>query len=198
MSYEKLAMRTNSHSFYPYVFKNSFLTDLRSAIESSKEMDGHKRVIFYSGQAEGHHDAGSSRFLSPDFAEDPKVAIEIIHSIVGILTESGELAEALEAAITEKKINRTNIIEEMGDLLWYIALLCNAMHTTIEEVGAINIGKLAVRYPEKFDPERAHERDLVAEEKMLKRATLDELLEEAANDNSPKVRLTDDIIESFG
>lgn len=167
MSYQELAMRTNSHSFYPYAFKASIMSQLRSFILESRDLDYYKRNLFYSGQPEGAHESGSTRFLSPDFAKTPEHSIEIIHGIVGIATESGELIEALENAINRKEIDKTNIIEEMGDVCWYLALLCKALDVTLDEVQAINIAKLAKRYPLKFESELAHNRNLDLERQVL-------------------------------
>jgi NTP pyrophosphatase (non-canonical NTP hydrolase) len=78
-------------------------------------------------------------------------SIRLLHGTLGIGTESGELQDALKKyLIYGKDLDRDNIIEESGDLLWYIALVCSAMNVTLEEVCQKNIAKLAIRYPDKF------------------------------------------------
>ena len=66
-----------------------------------------------------------------------------------------------------KPIDWTNVIEEAGDLLWYLAVLARATNTPLEEIGRINIAKLQKRYPDKFTTEHAIHRDLDGERKVL-------------------------------
>lgn len=77
--------------------------------------------------------------------------IRVNHAILGLTGEVGELAGALERVVYYgKEADWTNFKEEIGDCLWYIALLCNALKLDMGEVMAANIAKLAKRYPEKF------------------------------------------------
>ena len=92
-----------------------------------------------------------------------------LHAVMGLMTELGELADPLKRHVfygTPAPL-RTNVKEELGDLLWYIAVMCDVHGLTIEEVMRANINKLVARYPEKFDGERAVNRDLAAEQDIL-------------------------------
>lgn len=94
--------------------------------------------------------------------------IRILHAIIGISTESGELNDALKKALFYgRPMDKVNLIEEAGDLLWYTAVLLNECDVSFEEVMERNIAKLRTRFPDKFDPERARNRDLDAERKVL-------------------------------
>lgn len=96
------------------------------------------------------------------------VASDILHAAMGFCTESGEFMDQLKRHIFYgTPFNWTNVKEEVGDKLWYIAILLNYMGMTFEEVMEANIHKLRVRYPEKFDSERAVNRDIAAEQKAL-------------------------------
>lgn len=56
------------------------------------------------------------------------MSIDVIHAIIGLSTEAGELLEAVEKAYDEAApLDVVNVREEMGDLLWYIAIYCNAV-----------------------------------------------------------------------
>jgi len=72
--------------------------------------------------------------------------------------EVGELAAAVERWIYYgQELDRANVKEELGDLLWYIAECCNAMDFDLQNVMECNIAKLKKRYPAKYDGERAKE-----------------------------------------
>jgi NTP pyrophosphatase (non-canonical NTP hydrolase) len=61
--------------------------------------------------------------------------------------------------------------EEVGDVLWYLALVCRAAGISLEEAAQANIKKLQVRYPERFSPNSALRRDLLAERKTLENSS---------------------------
>lgn len=85
----------------------------------------------------------------------------LLHGAIGLCTESGELADALKKHIFyAQPLNTENVFEELGDILWYIAIICNEMNWPLEEVMAANIAKLKVRYPQKFTEHAAANRQL--------------------------------------
>lgn len=66
-------------------------------------------------------------------------------------SESGELADALVKHFCyNQSLDTENIIEECGDLLWYIALILEKLNYKMEDCMADNIAKLSTRYPDKF------------------------------------------------
>ena len=78
--------------------------------------------------------------LTPDMAHN-------LHMAVGIAGESGELLDAVKkAAIYCKPIDRDNVIEELGDLEFYMEGLRQGLHITREECLENNISKLSKRY----------------------------------------------------
>ncbi|MCK9596684.1 nucleoside triphosphate pyrophosphohydrolase family protein [Candidatus Pacearchaeota archaeon] len=93
----------------------------------------------------------------------------LMHAILGISTESGELVDAIKKYIFyNKSLNNINLVEEVGDLLWYIAIICDVLDISFEEVMKKNIAKLRVRYPEEFNEAEAELRDLDKELEALK------------------------------
>ena len=77
-----------------------------------------------------------------------------LHAVAGIVTEAGELQDALKKHLFYgRPLDRTNLIEELGDLMWYVALLCDELREPGEEDGANvladvltrNIAKLKAR-----------------------------------------------------
>lgn len=85
------------------------------------------------------------------FGENGLKAIRFNHSVIGINAEGGELATQLQRWLYYgKPLDETNVKEELGDLLWYIAEACNAMGYSLETIMEANIAKLKIRYPEKY------------------------------------------------
>lgn len=98
------------------------------------------------------------------FPQNPRV----MHAAMGLVTESAELLDALKKAMFYgKELDVTNIKEEAGDMLWYLALLFDALGTNFESEQARVIAKLKDRFPDKFTNELAENRDLVKERKTL-------------------------------
>lgn len=179
---------------------------------------------------------------------NPLVSPRLLHGVIGLVTESGELLDTIKKSLFYgKPLDKTNLIEELGDLLWYISLIikdCDITYnnvmkvkystrrnemvnhnidyyltriikldltvkdlldlitpesyyfgnkdelvsdieielqyilsaiynlaidldTTIEQVMTININKLKLRYPDKFNSDQAINRDVDSERELL-------------------------------
>jgi len=100
-------------------------------------------------------------------------SIRLIHSILGLASEVGEIADQLKRSIFYgKDLDVVNLAEELGDVFWYEALMTNELATTHPEISfdsieEINIAKLKKRYGDKFSEQRAVKRDLVVERRIL-------------------------------
>lgn len=82
--------------------------------------------------------------------------MDLLHAILGISGEAGELVDGFKKSlIYNKPLDVENLKEEAGDILWYMALLLRTIDTTFEEVMAANIAKLRIRYPEKYTDQAA-------------------------------------------
>jgi len=96
--------------------------------------------------------------------------IRLLHAVLGLETETGELQEAFKKHIFYgKDLDLVNVKEEVGDMMWYLALLCDTLKISFEEVCDKNIEKLKIRYPDKFEQKKALKRDLKKERKILAR-----------------------------
>ena len=96
--------------------------------------------------------------------------IAILHSAIGIATEAGEFLTDIEHWLWYgQKMDRVNMLAEIGDALWYIAEACNALGVSLESVMEANIAKLRQRYPERYTDLQAAEqnRDRSAEREVL-------------------------------
>lgn len=66
----------------------------------------------------------------------------LIHAMSGMVTEVGELAELLEASLFhDQALDLEHVDEEVGDLLWYVALYHNARGLTMPVVGPVNVSR---------------------------------------------------------
>jgi NTP pyrophosphatase (non-canonical NTP hydrolase) len=98
--------------------------------------------------------------------------VRINHAVVGLAGEVGELAQLLERWVYYgQSLPIPDVEEEVGDCLWYLALLCTAVGIPMERAMEGNIAKLKARFPHKFTEEAATKRDTAAERKASEEAT---------------------------
>jgi len=94
--------------------------------------------------------------------------LRLLHAVIGMVTEAGELADALKKHIFYgKPLDRINVLEEVGDSQWYAALAVDILKSTMAEVRQVNIAKLRARFPDKFNAKDAQDRDLANERAVL-------------------------------
>jgi len=72
------------------------------------------------------------------------------HSLHGLASEVGEIHGIYQKYYQGHSINREEVIEEVGDLLWFIAELCDCVDVNMGDVASRNISKLRARYPQGF------------------------------------------------
>ena len=76
----------------------------------------------------------------------------IEHMAYGLVTESGEILDALKKhKFYKRDLNVQNLKEELGDLMWYMYQMLEALDYTPEDCRRDNIWKLLKRYPDKFE-----------------------------------------------
>lgn len=160
----------------PTFFGDEFpLTEFVDALElastACEALDLYKRALFYDNRDKYALESGGDS-LKLDNQQDQ----DIVHSILGTLTEAGEIGSALVEALDKYRnnpngkldIDRVNIKEEIGDGLWYAAIGARGTGTPMSEIADRNITKLSARYPGKvFSSHRALNRDLVQERTIL-------------------------------
>lgn len=75
----------------------------------------------------------------------------MLNLALGIAGESGEVVELIKKwAFHDHDLNPEEVTKEIGDLLWYVSELCNALEIPLGLVFEKNIDKLMKRYPEGF------------------------------------------------
>lgn len=72
---------------------------------------------------------------------------DLIHAVLGISGEAGELLDEIKKhAVYNKELDRENVVEELGDLEFYMEQLRQRLGITREETLSANIAKLSKRY----------------------------------------------------
>jgi NTP pyrophosphatase (non-canonical NTP hydrolase) len=73
---------------------------------------------------------------------------------LGLSGESGEVADMLKKHLYhfngERSIDHTRYTQELGDIMWYVAVLAATLSIPLENVMQQNIAKLAARHGDKF------------------------------------------------
>lgn len=177
--YTKEALKTESVDFDAIVDRlsyhdnsNGLIGSMISCSLASSILDVLKKHFFYGKEID--HDALSRLFSSADDISsrvDDSVVddgmtnndIRILHAIMGMCTESGELvASFLPKLMHGDELDMVNMQEEIGDLMWYTAILIDAVCPgKFEEILCKNVEKLRKRYTnQQFSKECAVNRDI--------------------------------------
>jgi NTP pyrophosphatase (non-canonical NTP hydrolase) len=89
----------------------------------------------------------ANRALSPDE--------RLLDAAAGLAEEAGEvLGLVRKRAFQGRDASRDRFVEELGDLLWCLAMTADCLGVSLGEIGKANLDKLARRHPAGF---RAHE-----------------------------------------
>lgn len=85
--------------------------------------------------------------------------VDLITACFGLCGEVGEFVDLVKKWIFhEKDIDFHHLQLELGDILWYVALACDAMGWNMDEIMQMNIDKLSRRYKDGFTVEEANNR----------------------------------------
>jgi NTP pyrophosphatase (non-canonical NTP hydrolase) len=71
--------------------------------------------------------------------------------MIGLMNEAGEVGGAFKKEIRDRVDNTELIIDEMGDVLWYLQRLCDVYNIKISDLMINNMDKLFQR----MTPEQA-------------------------------------------
>ena len=82
---------------------------------------------------------------------------------LGLAGEAGEVANYLKKTTFHGHVlEKAVLVEELGDVLWYVAMLMANEGITFDEVASANISKLQARYPQGFSVEASLHRPEVS------------------------------------
>lgn len=73
---------------------------------------------------------------------------QLINGVMGLTGESGEVIDIVKKFLYQgHELNHNKLINELGDVLWYINLCANALNVDLDHIARYNIDKLEKRYP---------------------------------------------------
>lgn len=91
----------------------------------------------------------------------------LVHGLLGVVTESAEIAEHLTNYLEDGTVDPAGIGEEFSDVDWYKAVTFNRLNLSEEQCRTNVINKLKVRFPDKYSDEHAANRNLDSERQQL-------------------------------
>ena len=75
----------------------------------------------------------------------------LMDAAAGLAEEAGEVLGLVRKQVYQRRvISRENVIEELGDVLWCLAIAADTLGISFEEVAEANRQKLARRHPDGF------------------------------------------------
>lgn len=82
---------------------------------------------------------------------------QLICGALGVAGEAGEFADLVKKIyFHNKEVDDDKLIKELGDVLWYMASVCDAKGWDLQDIAQKNIEKLAARYINGFSFEAAN------------------------------------------
>lgn len=78
---------------------------------------------------------------------------------LGLSGEIGEFNDMMKKVIFhEADYDEEHAKKELGDICWYVAMMCESFGWTLDDILQMNVDKLKQRYPDGFDVKRANNR----------------------------------------
>jgi NTP pyrophosphatase (non-canonical NTP hydrolase) len=101
----------------------------------------------------------SCEIVNSDSKETTKDLGGIFNACLGLSGEVGELNDMIKKWIFhEKPFDEEHTKKELGDVMWYVAMMCESFGWDLDEIMQMNVDKLKARYPQGFSVERANNR----------------------------------------
>lgn len=166
--------RTVSTQFRTDVVPTALLlARLKGAARAAAALDAVKKGLFYGKPLTGAHAEAADLYAHGEQPALPEgITPDLIHAVIGIFTEAGEMLEAVLKVFEGQPLDKVNLEEELGDKDWYAAMIYRELGVLPEEVWELVIAKLRKRYPDRFTAEAAINRDVDAERKILENGRL--------------------------
>lgn len=83
-------------------------------------------------------------------------AQHFMNGVLGLAGEAGECCDVVKKHYYQDgREVKEKLLDELGDVMWYIAETSKALGYTLDEIAEHNINKLKKRYPEGFDAEKS-------------------------------------------
>lgn len=84
------------------------------------------------------------------FNKDKEKDMTLI-GVMGLSGESGECLDLMKKHLFHgHELDKNKLTDELGDVLWYLAITAKSIGVSLEEVASFNVNKLKTRYPKGF------------------------------------------------
>ena len=93
-------------------------------------------------------------------AGDGDIKYLIENGVMGLNGEAGECIDLVKKwRFQGHPLDTDKLLDELGDVLWYVAITADGIGVPFEDIMQHNIDKLRKRYPDGFDAERSIRRE---------------------------------------
>ncbi|WP_312372705.1 nucleoside triphosphate pyrophosphohydrolase family protein [Lachnoclostridium sp.] len=76
---------------------------------------------------------------------------QVFNACLGLSGEVGEINDLIKKAVYHgHELDEMEMLKELGDVMWYVAMMADALGVSMQFIADININKLMKRYPEGF------------------------------------------------
>lgn len=97
----------------------------------------------------------AKQFANHDLPEETAIAVWAL----GLCGEAGEAADHIKKWLGHgHDLDLEKIEKELGDVLWYVAMLAASLDLSLEDIADENIHKLSNRYGDGFSIEKSKNR----------------------------------------
>jgi NTP pyrophosphatase (non-canonical NTP hydrolase) len=150
--YDEIHSRFGRRSLY-----EAFVFVARAAKSAKFQKD---KIFFGAGQNSGFHPPTHILNVTNIGESD----FDLLHAALGLVTEAAEFAELWGRGSKEE------MLDELGDILWYLVLALNTLGSDLDEIMEINNAKLRERYGDSFSEDRWAAKDKSKEAEAVKKA----------------------------
>ena len=92
--------------------------------------------------------------------QDQSRELGVCNAAMGLAGEAGEVVDLLKKHVHHgHDLDRVKLLKEIGDVLYYVEVICAQFQMTREEAEGAVIAKLRLRYPEGFSVEKSVNRE---------------------------------------
>lgn len=137
-------------------------------IYAGRVLSAMKATLFYGKDYQAPDPHISNELVGDDFHTDHFDNYQMLHAILGIASEAGELLEDVVQLVSlpdpsdcdeqdvpkledYKRKLALNMARETGDIDWFQELFAHTIGTTIDDCRAANIQRLRARFPDRFN-----------------------------------------------
>ena len=108
---------------------------------TGEDMEALGYKYFTEGRALTLNDYQAKASATAIYPESAKIT----YAAMGLANEAGEVLGKVKKIIRDGTFSREDILDELGDVLWYAAALARDLNSELSEVAHRNLDKLASR-----------------------------------------------------